>query len=151
MCSCLKRSIWAGILVLIQSYHTGPPPPPPPDLPWQHFAGVPPFPLAFNNLVSDLDAGAESWLMKLVAVLDLEEPWRAQEMNSKWSWQAGERVQDEEVEISQGEVLRIVLMKKNSNSRGLAHLEDVLKRLSMSYDVLAQKNRSYFGSVVCKI
>lgn len=52
---------------------------------------------------------------------------------------------------SHREVLRVVLMKENSNGHGLGHLENVLKRLSMSYDVLAQKNRSCLGNVVCKI
>lgn len=47
-------------------------------------------------------------------------------------------VHDEEAEISQREVLRIVLMKENSSGGGLGHLGDVLKRLGMSYHVLAQ-------------
>lgn len=49
-------------------------------------------------------------------------------MNSKWSWQAGERVHDEEVEISQRELLTDVLIKENSNGHRQGHLEDVLKR-----------------------
>lgn len=103
-------------------------------------------------MITDLDAGAESWLMKFVGVLlHLEKPWWAQKMHSKLSWQAGERVHSEEAEISKSEVLRVVLMKENSNGHGLGYLEDVLQRHSMSYHVLAQKTSSCYGNVICKI
>lgn len=52
-------------------------------------------------------------------------------MNSKWSWQVGERAHGEEVEISQREVLTAVLIKENSNGHRQGHLEDVLKRCLM--------------------
>jgi len=82
-------------------------------------------------LVSDLGAGADGQLMKFAGILDLEEPWGAQKMNSKLSWQVGERVHDEEVTVWQREVLRVVLTKENPNGYGLGHLEEVLKRVSL--------------------
>lgn len=89
--------------------------------------------------------------MQLASIPNFEEPCGAQEINSKRSWQAGERVHDEEAEISQRKVLRVVLMMENPNGCDLGHLADVLKRLSISYDVLVQKTRSCFGNVICKI
>lgn len=76
VCSYVKRSIWTGIHVLTQSHQQDAPKQNLPDRTLQEFS---PLPLAFNNLISDLDAG--SWLTKFVDVLDLKKPLGIQEMN----------------------------------------------------------------------
>lgn len=98
MYSCVKRSIWTGIDVLTQSHEQNSPKESLPDHTLQEFS---PLPLAFNNLISDLDsAAAESWLTKFMDVLDLEEPLETQEMNLKLSCQSEKRLHSQEAEIS---------------------------------------------------
>lgn len=78
VCSYVKRSIWTGIHVLTQSHQQDAPKQNLPDRTLQEFS---PLPLAFNNLISDLDAAAGSWLTKFVDVLNLKKPLGIQEMN----------------------------------------------------------------------
>lgn len=78
VCNWVKRSIWTGIHVLTQSHQQDPPKQNLLDCTLQEFS---PLPLAFNNLISELDAAAESWLTKFVDVLDLKKPLGIQEMN----------------------------------------------------------------------